>query len=338
MPPLDPQLLGNEDVRAHLARMSLEDRLHPCLLFEGPAGVGKAATAIWLAMLTNCEAEPDQRPCGACWSCRQIPRGQHPDVVQVGLDPERTAPIISVEQARGVVGQLNLRPYNARRRFILIDPADALSTEAANAFLKTFEEPPPATGFILITAAASRLLPTVRSRTQRVRFGAIPVAQLARWLADRGLSEPDLLARLAEGCPGRALTLGDGEAVALREARDALLAVLSGPVSEQFAYAEALVKGERAEWVPRAARAFELLTRLVADALRVDAGADPADLVSGPAAATWARAMGKPGLARVSTAIDLARRDLEGFINARLLVEALLAGITAELGRAGRGT
>lgn len=335
-PSLSP-LLGNAGLRAQLLRLVAEERLHHCLLFEGPAGVGKASTARWLALVVNCEAEPAARPCGTCWSCRQILRDAHPDVLVVGLDPERTAPIISVEQARKVVGQLGVHPYSARRRFVLFDPADAMSPEAANALLKTFEEPPASTGFILITSAISRLLPTIRSRAQRVRFSPVTESELLPWLVARGVAQPAMVAGLAQGCPGRALSLAEGEAEAWKTARDALIEALGGGPSEQFRYAEALVKGERSEWLPRVEQVLDLLAQLGTDALHLRARPDlpPVRLRHGDRISVvqaWADSLSAPGLARLGQAIDAARRELEGYVNARLLVEALLATVTAELG------
>lgn len=330
-------LLGNESLRADLARMWAEDRLHTCLIFEGPTGVGKASTARWLALLMNCEADPPLRPCGACWSCRQIARGQHPDILEVGLDPERTAPLISVEQARKIVSQLTMHPYSARRRLVILDPADAMGHEAANALLKTFEEPPSATGFILVTSAISRLLPTVRSRAQRVRFGPVPVEALTPWLHERGVADAAALAQLSDGCPGRALELAEGEVTAWREARDELLNALAGSLSELLQYADTLTKGERAEATPRVERALEALSRLCVDTLRLRSAGEGAPLANadrGPVLSAWADALDERALARISESIAGVRRDLAGFVNARLLMEALLTSVNAELGRA----
>jgi DNA polymerase III delta' subunit len=324
---MDAGLLGNAALRARLATLGEAEALHPCLLFEGPAGIGKAATARWLAQRLNCEAE--DRPCGRCWSCRQIGRGQHPDVLTVGLDPERTAPIISVEQARGIVAALVPRPAYARRRFVIIDPAEAMSEEAANALLKNLEEPPPDTGFILITAATSRLLPTIRSRSQRVRFAPIPSAELSAWLAARGVDAPEATAALGEGCPGRALALAGEGAAAWAADREALLAVIRGPLSEVFSWSEQLTRGERTDWLPRLERALDLLGELLREALQAWAARDTG---APEPARSWARSLDLAGLSRLSLALDRARRDLEGYVNGRLLAEALLCAVRAELG------
>lgn len=328
-------LPGNQDVRAHLARVAGADRLHPCLLFEGPVGVGKRAAALWLARLVNCDAEDEPRPCGACWSCRQIPQGRHPDIIEVGLDPERTAPIISVKQARALTSSLVLRPFHARRRFVIIDPAEAMTVPAANALLKTFEEPPADTGFILVTSQPSRLLATVRSRSQRVRFGPTPPDVLIPWLEAQGLEDAVALARLSEGCPGAALALAGGGVEAEREARDAVVAALEGPLGARFTFVERLSKGDRSSSRARAERTLCALETLARDALLLSARGPDAPLMSldrPDLVERWAASLGVVGAGRVGAAVGRARGDLARFINQRLVLDHLLAEVVRELG------
>lgn len=333
-------LPGNEAVRARLAGLVTSDRLHPCLLFEGPEGLGKGRVAEWLAQLLNCEVETEARPCGGCWSCKSIRKGHHPDVIKIGLDPEKTAPIISVKQARELLAQLQMRPYQARQRLVIIDPADAMNAESANALLKTFEEPPAATGFVLVTSQATRLLPTVRSRSQRVRFGPMEVSALSAWLQARGVEEPDRLARLADGCPGRALRLAEGEAEAWIAARDAVLVALGGPIDGVFTFNERLVKGDRADWGPRVDRTFDGLGSLARDALLLCAGPSPVavERLLNPDRVelleAWADALGPAGITRFVRALEVARADVAAFVNPRLLLDTLLVRLATELGRA----
>ncbi len=334
-------LLGNEALRSRLVSMSESGRLHHCLLFEGPAGVGKSATALWLAQTINCTGPsmfgPRSEPCGSCWSCRAIREGQHPDVLVVGLDPERTAPIISVRQAREIISGMALRPYSARRRFVIIDPAEAMGNQTANALLKTFEEPPRDTSFVLVCPSARQLLPTVRSRSQRIRFRPVERAVLAEWLSGRAVEQPDWIAGLADGCPGRALALVAGEADEWRESRDDLLAVLGGSMEELFKYTDKLTRGDRAIWTARAEQVLDALARMVRDALLIAGGgseeaiynADLTDRVR-----IWAAALGIAGSERIGLAIDQARQELAAYVNGRLLFDALLCAVMAELGAA----
>jgi len=331
-----PEVLpGNDDVREHLARVSDEGRLHPCLLFEGPRGVGKRAAAMWLAQRVNCEGESAPRPCGACWSCRQIPLGRHPDIIEVGIDPEKTAPIISVKQARALGSALVLRPFHARRRFVIIEPAEAMTLEAANALLKTFEEPPEDTGFILVSSQPSRLLATVRSRSQRVRFGPTPPEVLVPWLEARGLAGAVGLARLSEGCPGVALELADGGVGQERAARDAVIEALRGPLDARFGFVEKMMKGDRAAARKRAESTLQALETLSRDALVRAAlgpeaplmGLDRPELVD-----QWARSLGVVGAGRIGESVGRARADLDRFVNGRLVMDHLLSEVARELG------
>ncbi|MFT4978070.1 MAG: DNA polymerase-3 subunit delta' [Myxococcota bacterium] len=331
------EILGNEDVRERLLRLADRDELHHCLLFEGPAGLGKAAAARWLASAVNCEAMLGGRPCGQCWSCKSIESDQHPDIIQVGFDPERTAPIISVRQARELLTKLTLRPYRAKQRFVIIDPADMMRAETANALLKTFEEPPRDTGFILVCESALRLLPTVRSRSQRVRFRPVDAGALTRWLEEKGVEDAAWLARLSDGCPGRALELSQGEAAVWREQRDALLDALRGSATERFGYAEKLTQARkgRGEWTPRVITTLDALERLSRDALRCHAGVSEETWYNTDCpevVAEWARRLQVAGCLRVADAVDKARKDMAAFVNGRLLVDALLARVSAELG------
>ncbi len=157
-------------VRGALAR----DRLHHALLLAGPAGSGKRALALALASALNCDVAPGEG-CGTCATCERIAGGIHPDVIT--LAREGAAQIIPIETVRrDVVAAVGLPPHEARERLFLIDEATALQPAAANALLKTLEEPPARTRFVLMTAAPDQLLPTIRSRCQRVALSPLDVA------------------------------------------------------------------------------------------------------------------------------------------------------------------
>ena len=335
---------GNEAVRSTLRRWAASGRLHHCLLFEGPAGIGKAAAAQELALFLNCTGGDGggARPCGACWSCRAIAGRSHPDVVTLSLDPERTAPVISVAQVRALLGELTVQPHSARRRMIVVDPADALTVESANALLKTLEEPPKDTGFVLVSALPDTLLPTIRSRCQRVRFRPVAEAAVVAWLVGLGHAA-DVAAEaaaLAGGSPGRARELADGEGARLAEERDALLRALEGDAEALFAYAEAVGRGERSAVQERAGRLLTALEGLLHDALqvRVRGAAARLGVAAGrPAVArAWAAQLDLPALGRLHAALGTVRRDLAAHINTRLVLEAYLAQLIVELGPARR--
>jgi DNA polymerase-3 subunit delta' len=325
-------LIGNTEVRQRLRALSEDGHLHHCLIFEGPDGVGKAASAIWLAQVINCEADGPQRPCGSCWSCRQIPKGQHPDIIRLGVDEKKATPIISVDQARDLLSQLTLRPYVARQRLVIIDPVDAMTPAAANAMLKTFEEPPSATGFILVSSAAASLLPTVRSRSQRIRFAPVGTEELERWLHEKGVEDAAEVARLAEGCPGRALGLSVDEVGAWRGSRDALVDALSQPMEARFKFGEALARGDRAKWTGRLEQTLMAISAVLRDALAAEQGRGPLYNTDRPdLVADWRARLGPGGIASLAGAVGAARENLEHNVNGRLIVDGLMAHVSQAL-------
>jgi DNA polymerase III subunit delta' len=163
------------DVSAHariaelLSRSVARGTLPPSLIFSGPSGAGKRLTAVAVAQALNCLQLIDNDACGACAACVRIARGVHPDVLMIEPGDSGT---IKIDQIRDVVERAAYRPFEGKRRVVIIDDADALVPAAQNALLKTLEEPPPSSIFILLTTRPDMLLPTVRSRCIRLMFAA----------------------------------------------------------------------------------------------------------------------------------------------------------------------
>ena len=212
-------LIGNARALAAVQRALASGSPPHAWLFAGPEGVGKAPLARWLAQAVNCERTAVRRdetsavePCGECAQCTRIARGIHSDVVTVSIPPPEDGvqhKDISVDQVREVEQAVALAPFEGRTRVAIIDPADAMSGGAQNAFLKTLEEPPPNAGFVLIATREDALLPTVRSRCRKVEFGLVAAGEIEAALRERSVDEEQarLLSRLAEGRPERALAL-----------------------------------------------------------------------------------------------------------------------------------
>ncbi|MAY82412.1 MAG: DNA polymerase III subunit delta' [Deltaproteobacteria bacterium] len=318
--------IGNENIRSKLRALADAERLHPCLLFEGPAGIGKGTTALWLAKVVNCDADEQVRPCGVCWSCRQIEKGQHPDILQIQPDETKATRVISVKQSRELIGQLALQPFHARRRFVIIDPADVMTPEAANALLKTFEDPPKATSFILVTSASASLLSTVRSRSQRIRFAPVEASSLQAWLEASGVADAAVLANLAEGCPGRARTLELDGADKWRAARDQLLDVLGADTAAQFKFAETMCRGDRSKWQAKVDTLLDATSCLLRDALSVSAGGsilyntDRAEVIH-----VWAETLGPRGVAGLVQVVADTRDRLHRYVNGRLVLDTFIS-------------
>jgi DNA polymerase-3 subunit delta' len=282
------QILAQDTAVTTLRRALARDRVHHAYLFDGPEGVGKELAAFGLAQALVCEkrGEPDglkNEACATCGAClravvrQDTRRTGHPDVVAIerGLyDPaaigRRTpeAKEISIDQVRTLVlSRAAFAPHEGRAKVFVIRRAEELSVAAANALLKTLEEPNPRTHFVLLTSQADALLSTIRSRTQRVRFGPLPEAVATKLLVGGGVDafRAQEIARLSGGSMDAALALADADESSARErfvarALEALDAPTLGPALDLAEEA----KKEKGDLATRlAALASALATRAV---------------------------------------------------------------------------
>lgn len=158
-----------------LKRALETNRLPHGLLFLGPRGAGQRRAAVELAKALFCGNKKSSEACDACVQCRQADSLVHPDLVV--LEPAPGSSVIKVEEIRAVIARAYLKPLQASAKVFIIDPADSMNEVSQNAILKTLEEPPGKTFFVLIAAGAEGLLPTVRSRVQTLHF--LPVRRKA---------------------------------------------------------------------------------------------------------------------------------------------------------------
>ncbi|HOP77569.1 MAG TPA: DNA polymerase III subunit [Thermogutta sp.] len=217
---------GHDENVERFRRAVSRGRIGGTYLFLGPPGIGKKLFALKFAQTLLCEKHPAELfdPCEACASCLQVISRTHPDVMFVSRPPEKS--FIPLEtligergqrnvEGAGLIGHLALKPYSGRFRIGIIDDADYFNAEGANALLKTLEEPPPQALLILIGTSASKQLPTIRSRSQIVRFRPLPVDILTELILEEGLSqnldEARRLAQLSGGSLERARDLADPE-------------------------------------------------------------------------------------------------------------------------------
>ena len=210
-----------------LAAAALRGTLPPSLIFAGPEGVGKRIAAVALAQALNCAQQSAGEACGACRSCARIGRGVHADVLLI--EPGESG-AIKVDQVREAIERSAYRPFEGKRRVVVIDEADAMIPEAQNALLKTLEEPSPASVFVLITSRPDLLLPTVRSRCQRLRFGRLSPADVASVLMRTHGYDAEAAhaaASASEGSVGAALDEGSKEFVDARAAAQRVLEVVA---------------------------------------------------------------------------------------------------------------
>lgn len=202
----------NESVLNRLAALERKGRLAHAYLFVGPVDSGKGETALAAAKIFNCEdtcAREKARSCGRCPSCVKIDSGTHPDVHGVDGGSGET---IKIEQIRDLLDQMKLRPLMSAKKIFIIRRAENLTPEAANAFLKTLEEPAPSGLLLLTTSDARRNLDTIRSRCQAVYFPPVPRAKLTAALSREGAADEgqaSFAAYFADGCAGKARKLLD---------------------------------------------------------------------------------------------------------------------------------
>jgi DNA polymerase-3 subunit delta' len=254
------EVLGHDRVKTILSSALGHGRLPPALLFSGPDGVGKKALALVCARALVCERRRDDA-CEQCASCTRAARGLHPDVVLVEPD----GATIKIDRVRDVAREIGARPFEARSRAFVIDEAHLLTEQAANALLKSLEEPCPTSHVLLVTAAPQALLPTIRSRCQTLRVGTLPPAVLGEHLETRrGLprEEAHLRAVLSGGSLGGALAF---EPEAYRGLRDALLTLLEAiPRQGPFERMDAAQKLADVDDLPLALTALRALLRDIA--------------------------------------------------------------------------
>lgn len=369
-----PPLRGHAETRRTLARAHARGMLAQSLLLHGPAGIGKERLGLWLAQLLLCQS-PGEEPCGSCGSCRRVLRLEHPDVhwffplprpegasssqLRDRLEEDRAAELqlrrenpvylpapprppahflAAIQTLQDLAGR---RPAAGGHKVFVVGDAEAMvpqesSPEAANAFLKLLEEPPPDTTLVLTSAAPEALLPTVRSRLLPLRVHPLPPAEVEAFLREHAsaeLADARRVAARSGGAIGRALVaLAQGEAASSRDA--AALAMLravlaDGPVERlALAHAEGPTGG-RGSFL----RILDTFAERLRDLLAAATGAAvPAD--AGAATQLARRPLPPEGVLGALARVLRARELALGNVNPQLILAVLLRDVQADL-RAG---
>ncbi len=304
-----------------------EGHLPHALLFIGLAGLGKRQFARALAQALLCRYRDSEGfACGACPDCKRFQAGTHPDFLSVA--PEEEGSAITVDSVRAVGGFLTLKSHYEGNKIVVLDPADGLNTAAANGLLKTLEEPAPGALLILLSCAPGRLLPTVRSRCQQVKFAAPPSEAARGWLRSRlaGPQDEKLLLNLTAGAPLQAVKLAEA---GLLEQRMEMLAQFS----EVFAGRRDPVAVAQ-QWVRQNQihPAVFWVNSWVMDIIRLKFASDPPSLVNSDAVKQLrmlARGVDKLPLSAYQKRTASALHQLQASLNGQLLLEELLIGWAA---------
>ncbi len=305
-------------------------RFPQALLIEGRAGIGKRALAMRLARARLCESpRADGSACGACAGCGYVAAGQHPDlrvVEPIAYDDEGNATpqdVIRIDQIRDLTEWSQVSSHRRGAKIAVLAPAEAMHYAAANALLKTLEEPPAGTSLVLVSHQPGRLPATIRSRCRR-QLVPLPPGDLARaWLAGEGVADPDNVLAQAGGAPLLARQLADP---ARQSERGAWLAKLAEPDRlDPIALAARIDVAAKDERRARLGDALEQLIAWTADLARVAAGSTPARNPD------FAAALGRlgPRVARLSLlryhqALLRHRTLLQHPLQPRLVAESLL--------------
>ncbi|MDE3094752.1 MAG: DNA polymerase III subunit delta' [Chloroflexota bacterium] len=333
-------VVGQQPAVKALARAVADGRVAHAYLFAGPLHTGKTLTALQFAQALNCTGE--EPPCGRCRACERIAAHTHPDVeiVTVGglcdegehrhAADERDIRICHIRRLDRIVTRA---PFEGRCRVVIIEPADAMNDPAANALLKTLEEPPPRTVLILITGREEMLLETIRSRARRIAFAGLPRADIERALRDRWDVEPARaaeLARLSSGRLGWAVAaLHDERMMQQRAEALARAEELAGAsLTPRFAFASELGNGYTRDRA-RVHALLEVWQTWWRDLLLIAAGRQDEAVLRErlDTLRPLAAQCGVPGAARALRALADARQQLDENASPVLALEALMLAL-----------
>lgn len=325
--------------------LARRDNVPHAVLVTGQEGIGKAQLARSIAAAVLCEAPRGAFACGQCPSCHWFEQGNHPDfreVIPEAAEEETEAEgaetpksekaksvVIKIEQVRALADFVALSTHRAGHRVLLLHPAESMQPAAANALLKTLEEPPPATLIVLVSGQPARVLATIRSRCRLLPLKAPAPGEALAWLASEGVADPQTALAAAGGAPLLACDLAQPEEAQLRERVLQELARASG--ADPLSLASAIDR-------PKVARFLFWMQTWVQDLVRVKlAGAARHHGSHGKALAARARVADLEALFALDRELAGARALADHPLNPRLLAEHLLMAYNrATLGASGK--
>lgn len=212
-------IVGHTARIEQLKKLIVEEKFPHAVIFSGGEGIGKKKIAETSAAVLLCKNAEGGEPCGVCENCKLIAAGSHPDFYVVEPETTKTTKTIKIAQIRTLQAEASLRPVQADLRVVLIDGAEFMNNPAANCLLKTLEEPPSQTIFILLTANRAGLLMTLRSRCRTVNFDKLTTEEILSELLRREIEtdKAKKISIIADGSLGRALNLAESGGYELHE-------------------------------------------------------------------------------------------------------------------------
>jgi len=330
------QILGHRERIDAFRRIVASERLAHAYLFVGPAGIGKRRVALELAKALLCESRKgDLDACDHCASCLLVDAGTHPDLFTVGRPEDKNE--VPIEVMKELCKSFSLKSARGHGKIGILDDADDLNEESANCFLKTLEEPPPQSLFILVGTSIDRQLSTIKSRCQLVRFAPLSDDHVREILKMQGIADAAMLERLVRlggGSPGQALALADE---ALWTFRRELLKGLVQPRVDSVGLARKFVDfaeeagKETALQRRRAMQMLRLLIESLVDALRLQAGAAPRSAESADLPLVESLAQ-RAGIEKIEAALERCL-ETETHLGRYVQISLVLEGLVDSLGQ-----
>lgn len=321
------EIVGHKQSVKVLMRSLSSGRVAHAILLAGPGGVGKKTAALSFARALLCSSPAGGDACGVCRECRQVSSGNHPDFYIV----QPAGASIKIDQIRDIQRKVPYLSYQGGRKIFLIRQAETMTAEAANCMLKTLEEPPGDTVFILVSDRPQALLPTILSRCQQIYFKSMTVNELIQGLVSlEGVAEEEarLYASLAGGSMGRALSYASGELLADRDEVNALAQKLRA-----CSLTEAMNMAEKAsESKVKALFTLDTLACWYRDLLVCREAGDTGSLYNSDQAGVIKTEAGRYETTRILEIIEEiehTKRKIEVNANTRMALEALFLRLNA---------
>lgn len=320
-------IVGQGKIIGHLQNALQTGSISHAYIFSGEEGSGRKTVAYTFARALQCEhprhTEHGMEPCGSCHSCRQALSGNHPDIITVTHERPGS---IGVGDIRSLRADVQILPYESRRKIYIIPDAEKMTAQAQNALLKTIEEPPDYVVIILIADGTASFLPTVLSRCIVLQMRPVSEAQIAGWLVknrEMDAQKAEFPARFADGSIGRAIRLSEDTSFAQLQSETVKLLV-------NIARMDASAISETAKKVADDGQSDDFLTFIrmwIRDVLVIKSTGDTRDLIFTEQMSysrECARRIGYASLQRANEALDLALKRIRSNCSTELTLEVML--------------